>query len=386
MLSKRLGSLAVLPVIAAFAAVSFVTQSFGQSDSEINLDEVLAQSAMGATIPVSPYKYYSFKDYSFHKGVLVGGNPLIPPVSKVTLDAVVIPLIIVILADDGTVTTFDPTQPNSCDGGQSAVYRVRHSPLVVETDWTFNGVHMGKMQYINASMRAEFWNAAIGSQSLDDPIRWSFVSPYPVVPMVSSLGIVHGTGCSQEAVVSQSFLVTQIRELIIPTLQSAGVISPTKLAVFLMKNVVESPTTPPKGVGIRGAHAYVGSPAQTYLYADYDTTNRYPGVHDITGLSHEVGEWMHRPFGNNLTPKWNKDKTSGTHPVCNTVMEVGDPLEGSDFPTPEMDGYFYTPQELAFFTWFFDGETELSFGAGGKFSGNGTFSGASKPCPPGGTY
>ena len=346
-------------------------------DNEVTLDEALAQSAAGATIPVSAYNYWSYKDHSYHKGVLVGGNPFEPPAGTVTVDVVVIPLIITIIADDGTVTTFDPTAPNSCDdgGGRSAVYRVRHSPLVVDTDWTFNGVYVGKAQYINASMRAEFLNLPV---TLNNPLKWSFAAPFPFPLLVSPEGKVRGTGCSQEGVVSKSFLNVQIQDNLIPFFQAAGVISPTKLAVFLMKNVVETSE--------RGAHGHFGKPQQTYIYADYDTTNLYPGVHDITGLSHEVGEWMHDPFITNFTPKWNQDITNGTDPPCKNTLEVGDPLEGHDFPTPVIDGYNYHPQELAFFTWYYDNKSELSFGAGGKFSGNGTFSGPSKACPPGGTY
>ena len=51
-----------------------------------------------------------------------------------------------------------------------------------------------------------------------------------------------------------------------------------------------------------------------------------------------------------------------------------------------MDGFTYLPQEFAYFSWFFNDPSTPSLGAGGIFSSDGTFTGPSKACPPGGTY
>ena len=50
-------------------------------------------------------------------------------------------------------------------------------------------------------------------------------------------------------------------------------------------------------------------------------------------------------------------------------------------PALVMNGYSYHVQELAFFSWFFNGPSVPSYGAGGYFSSNGTFSGPAPACP-----
>jgi hypothetical protein len=116
---------------------------------------------------------------------------------------------------------------------------------------------------------------------------------------------------------------------------------------------------------------------------DYDTTGQLGTVRDISGPTHEIGEWMNDPLANNLTPAWGHiGQVSG----CQGNFEVGDPLTGTNMPVIKMSGYNYHVQELAFFSWYFNSGTIPSIGAGGKFSGNGTFKGPSQPCPPGGTF
>jgi hypothetical protein len=115
--------------------------------------------------------------------------------------------------------------------------------------------------------------------------------------------------------------------------------------------------------------------------ADFDVSQALINTSDVSAMTHEVAEWMDDPLGTNATPAWGH---VGQVSACQSNLEVGDPLSGSEasllFMT--MNNVTYHMQELAFFSWFMGGP---SLGAGGKFSDNGTFSGASKPCPPGGT-
>ena len=115
----------------------------------------------------------------------------------------------------------------------------------------------------------------------------------------------------------------------------------------------------------------------------YDTSGRTAAVRDISAASHEIAEWMNDPLGNNPAPAWgNIGKVSG----CQTIFEVGDPLYGTDLPVIRMNDYDYHVQEMAFFSWFFNSDSVLSLGAGGKFSSHGAFQGPSQNCPPGGTF
>jgi hypothetical protein len=111
----------------------------------------------------------------------------------------------------------------------------------------------------------------------------------------------------------------------------------------------------------------------------------YPIGGDVKTAAHEIGEWMNDPLVNNPTPPWGY---YGSFPKgCSSILEVGDPLNAKSVkPAITLNGYPYHPQELAFFSWFFDAKSAVSFGAGGKFSSNGSLTGPSQICPPGGTY
>ena len=180
-----------------------------------------------------------------------------------------------------------------------------------------------------------------------------------------------------------------MKGLIIPALQSSGVISPKQFAFFLTKNVVTAKvinftTTPPTISGIFGGQHYAtGSPKQTWARAAYTVGG------DVKTASHEIGEWMNDPLLTKSTPLWGhigEDKTN-----CASILEVGDPVNGLSMPVINTSGHDYHVQELAFFSWFYNAQHEGSLGAGGMFSGNGDFTGPAKVCNPlkptsGGTY
>ena len=122
------------------------------------------RSFAGSTIPTATYSVSGLgKGSGVHTGLIVGQDPFAIPTLQdqpgATIDVVVIPLVIQILAPDQTIAgLFDPTAPDSCDGGESAVTRVLNSPLAVKSDLSFNGVSVGNTQYINGFKRAQFWN------------------------------------------------------------------------------------------------------------------------------------------------------------------------------------------------------------------------------------
>jgi hypothetical protein len=115
---------------------------------------------------------------------------------------------------------------------------------------------------------------------------------------------------------------------------------------------------------------------------DFITTaaKKFAPVHDITTSSHELAEWMNDPLVTNATPSWgNIGQVKG----CDSKLEDGDPLEGTVIGL-FFFGYHYKPQELAFFSWFFNSKTTPSLGAGGFFSSNKTFATPAKTCSGGG--
>ena len=107
--------------------------------------------------------------------------------------------------------------------------------------------------------------------------------------------------------------------------------------------------------------------------ADFDTSGQQFGSYifpDISILSHEIGEWINDPDNINPTPAWSSQ--SQATGACSNTYEVGDGLTGFVFQVgPMANGWTYNPQELVFFSWFYD--QEPSIGAGGWYSDQGTF-------------
>jgi hypothetical protein len=332
------------------------------------------------TLPMHTYSIFSTKDNTNRTGVMLGTSPFASPLTGTTISTVIIPLSITIGS-----TVFDPTAPNSCDSGISAVSRFNASPLVVSVPLTFNGINVGTTQYVNGFRRAEFWSQIGGSsvyQNTLSPVVTAAVSKV----MTRIHGITNLSGCSQFGIVSQTWLDDYLRNHLMPTLTNSGVISTGNFVIFLLRNVLMSSGDPPslsqKSSG--GYHNSTGNPVQIYAVADWDTT-LYPAFGlDAVNVSHEIAEAMDDPLGTNPTPAWGD---VGPPVRCQSPpnLEVGDPLSGSLMPDYTLGGKTYHMQELAFFSWFFNKAGVASLGAGGKFSGNVTFSGPSKVCPPGGT-
>ncbi len=260
------------------------------------------------------------------------------------------------------------------------------TPLNLSAEWTMSGDFLNRVRAETSPSHVFF---ASGSKT-DEPIS-NYLSPVKyakevVITADSSVGTTYSSGCSELGIVSNSAFASFLSGTVIPDLQSSGEVSPSQFLIFLVKNLVQSGAEPPtvSNCCILGFHTAQGSPAQTWGIMDYDTSGDFgSGTHDVSVSSHEIDEWMNDPLGNNATPAWgNIGQVSG----CQDNLEVGDPLSGTLMPTVTLSGYTYHLQELAFFSWYFDKDGGTSYGAGGKFSGNGTFKGPSKACPPGGTY
>jgi hypothetical protein len=161
---------------------------------------------------------------------------------------------------------------------------------------------------------------------------------------------------------------------LLPSLRAQGVTEST-LPIFLLRDVVSFDTVP-SNCCILGYHSVTSTALgrQTYAVADYESSGRFSGAHDISPLSHEVAEWQDDPFGANPTKPWgNIGQVAG----CQTNLEVGDPLSGTNL-TVATSGHTYHPQELAFFSWFY--HSSPSLGVNGLFSNNGTFTSSAPAC------
>lgn len=364
--------------------------------------DALKASLAGATIPMGTFSINATKDNQPYTNTIVGTYPT--TAITTTVDVVVVPLIISIQTPSGSVT-FDPIRDKSCmTGFVGPDLATLYSPVFVNNPLIMNGVSVGSTQYLDAFRRAEF--ATVGGLNNNYHTLLNLAPRGSVtITVPAPFGAVFFSGCGTLGVVNYNVMDFFVRGI----MNNAGLatalgIKPTNFPIFLTKNVVMSSSIPPNLTAccILGYHSAfnpsfaASADIQTYAVAAYDTTGDFGlAVQDISALSHEVGEWMDDPLGTNPTPRYG---TIGQVPACpdpttggpggSTLLEVGDPLSGKLFPPIfNYDSHlYYHPQELAFFSWFYNANGVASLGAGGFFSNNQTFMGPSKTCPGGGTW
>jgi hypothetical protein len=247
------------------------------------------------------YSITATKDNSTRTGVMVGTSPYAKPLTASTISTVIVPVQVII--DN---MHFDPTAPNSCDSGVSAVSRFENSPLDAgATNLTFNGVNVGTTQYVNGFRRAEFWSTIGGSTAYQNTLSPIVVAARETT-RTGDNGITHNKGYKLLGIVSQVWLEDYLTSTLLPKLKKTGVLEPSRFAIILLKNVVQSSASPPtfKGCCILGYHTATGNPAQIYAVADYDTTGAFEPESDAAPFSHEIAESMDDPLGTNATPAW----------------------------------------------------------------------------------
>ena len=318
-----------------------------------------------------------------YSGTILGRSPYLRGKTTTTIPTQIVPLIITITTPTSSVT-YDPTAPDACLGGVSALDKLGNSPIFTNNSWTMNGVNVGNTQYIDAFQRAQFWSLVGGT-----PYHLMLnKSNLPAQPLSFAMNGVNGGnftftgGCEPLGIVQIDDLDAAVQALITGPL--AGMVNAGTFPVFLTKSVVSADGVPalPNHCCILGYHSglFVGGNLQVYSPLTYDASGAF-GDTDISVMAHEMGEAVNDPTGINPTPAWgNIGQTVG---FCQANFEVGDPLSpGFGTPTNSFVVGGYHLQEMAFFNWFFGGP---SLGAGGAYSNNGTFLGDAKHCPPGGT-
>jgi hypothetical protein len=273
--------------------------------------------------------------------------------------------------------TWDPTVGDNCDpAGQSALTRTKASPIFVSQAWTWGGTSIGTGQVTDAFQRANFWKFA-GPTGINPTYGVNLsmkVLPEVTinVPLADAATASISCGNGLLGAADINWLDPYIQSTLIPSLASEGVTS-TTLPIFLLHNFVEYQGNT-SNCCILGYHNAYSSPVQTYALSMYDNTSAFTGSSDISGLSHEVAEWMDDPYTNNPTAKWGHiGQVSG----CQANLEVGDPLSGTTFADP-VGGFTYHPQQLAFFSWFY--HQSPSIGVNGWYSDQGTFTSPAAAC------
>ena len=242
---------------------------------------------------------------------------------------------------------------------------IKHSPLFENADYA-----TGFTQFEDAQMRAEFFPLfnKDGDNDRNDNFHVLLAHPQTLIPVTievpvgSSLVFVLPDG-TFFALVDISFLESQLNTL----LQTEGV-TVDSIPIFLTRNAVYGDffEQQPVDCCIGGFHTAVETQqagnkifVQTFAFAtslDTDVATGIfgdPGVFaDINGLSHELGETLNDPFGNNITPNY---QLPGLPPgACQNILEVGDVIENlsPDYTNITLHGFTYHPQTLGLLQWF----------------------------------
>ena len=368
--------------------------------SNASMNAMSASKTNGPELQTFTYQVTSTRDGNVYTGQIVGKSPFSDPQGKTSVPTHLIPLVIVtnsvfagvdpttgkFLTAPG-VTVFDPTIPDSCSSAPNNVplKLVRQSPIFRPFDFNFGGTDIGTVQTTDAFQRGNFFQLISHGQNGDGVTYQVVLSPLTTTSKIvvnipaadgvafPSADFVGGCSTGKFAVVDIAVYEPAIVGLL-TQLASQGV-NPSTFPFYLLHNVVQCEGKTPGcatlnsgACCILGFHDAFG--AQTFGSADFDTSRIFgSGVQDVSGMSHEVAEWMNDPFGNNPVPSWGH---IGQQPGCQNNLEVGDPLSGTFAPpihNPQ-NGFTYHMQELAFFSWFYGAP---SVGVNNWFSDNGTF-------------
>lgn len=344
------------------------------------------------------------RDGLSHVGAMVGTNPFKDKQTS-RIPVVIVPMIVTthtvatgltsngifsptvneaVTQDSGAPQATCLTAPNNVPS-----QLIEQSPVFQKAPFTFGGTYMGDTQYIDAVQRAEFYRAMGDDPDnyhvLFDPVR--IIAPVKVdVPANEGLATdvpgnaastIFGT-CGTVQFLDLNWFDSYINGTILPQLAKEG-IGPGTIPVFFLYNTnLASPVTNINTCCVLGYHSYAGepTPSQLYAVAETDVSGLFPmSIENTAVLTHELGELVNDPYGDNEVPPWgNAGQVQGS---CQENLEVGDPLTGTAIPPVTMpNGYTYQLQELAFFSWFFGGQ---SLGVHGWYSNNGTFTSDAGP-------
>lgn len=276
---------------------------------------------------------------------MVGTDPFTTNVST-AIQAYVIPVKLDFVLSN---TVFNPTTDKFAGTTQSVLTTVLESPVLENFDAV--SFPEGATQYGDAFQRANFWSS-VGSTNTN-----YHVTLWPITLAEMTIAVAPGEGSIEvnpwngitTGLVNQSTVDLFVQAYINA---NQGIINPSVVPIFVLDNSYM--TLPIWGCCVGGYHNTNGGgiSGQTYIVATavdpvLGPSGSAPFAQDVSALSHEVGEWMDDPFGNNPVP--NVGSCSGS------LLEVGDPIEVlPDFGTYaySLNGFTYHLQDLALLPYF----------------------------------
>jgi hypothetical protein len=347
----------------------------------------LAQSSAGVTIPLWTHRVaVSSEPDTSYQFEMVGQDPFVAESNPVT--TITVPIIPVIIGIGSAV--FDPTVVDPvCSPAGAAVDLVQNSPVFQSIKGNQWGTSSGAGQYIDLFQRANFRNETRkeginpGYHIVLNPVIEPAVVIQPGLAEAQFGAITVPSGCGGvQGEIEVNAWNVYVQSVLIAALDQETGVGPKTLPIFLFYNVVMYDFTA-ETCCILGYHASFFDPQKnndlrTYIVDEFDATQSFTGIADVSSLSHEVAEWMDDPQGNNPTPGWGH---TGQVTGCQYNLEVGDPLLGTliQIYNPA-NAYTYHVQDLAFYGWFFAKPASPSLN--GWYSLAGNFLKHAAPCLP----
>jgi hypothetical protein len=361
--------------------------------------------------PVYPFFQPSSRSGSVNYGFMVGSSPFTKDEPRASsVKTFIVPIVIKVhqvatdfgLDSNGNLiltgisdqdATFDPTQPApACLGSTNNVpFKLAvESPVFQNHHWVWGGTNLGDTQYGDAFQRANFWRA-LGEEAEDYHVRLDTEVLPPIVldfPNGSGIALPQSSkfagysNCAPTVLVDLSLFDNLLDYINLPQLAGSGVNAST-FPMFIAGNVLWGAVIgelPIYNAQAAGYHSFSSvDPALNYGVTQFGDENFFTWP-DAVPLSHEIGEWMNDPTGANDTQLYTV-AFPGSTPYCQGNYEVGDILSGTFMPpVTGKNGYTYTLQELAFFSYFYGGP---SLGVHGWYSNNNTLKADAGPvCSP----
>lgn len=255
-----------------------------------------------------------------------------------TFTVVVVPVKMVYGSRNGRMT-FDPAN-HKLPNGRTIVQNTLDSPLFnAGIDFNQGGTDLGNTQYEDAFQRGNFWSSVSTNSSYHVLFGTPTVLPEQTITVSATQGKVINNpfGSGKVGTMGINAFDSKLQSF----MRSLTQINPGVLPIFLTYDIYLTSG----GCCIGGYHSANGAQptGQTYSYATYeDSVGSF--AQDVSALSHELGEWMDDPFVDNRV-----------NCTDNSLMEVGDPLEGQAnygaYPYT-LNGFTYNLQSLVFIGYF----------------------------------
>jgi hypothetical protein len=227
-------------------------------------------------------------------------------------------------------------------------------PIETSPNWEPFSYGTGNTQFGDAVQRAEFWSVQgpAWHTLLEQP---RMLKPVVVEVPVGAAQLYQTQQGKLFSVMDERFFISQLNTII--QLEDLRV---NELSLLVSTGVGLYENGDPNQCCVLGFHTafetqVIGDThyVQTLAWASWFDPGIFSSnsLGDVTGLSHEISEWMNDPFISNATPPW---EFPGYPNACQANLETGDPVEvlqNTTFPVT-LHGFTYHPQTEALLQWF----------------------------------